>query len=209
MLRLGGLRLRVIAQGQSEPRPQFSIRSLLIVTTLVAAAVGLLEGLRPILSDNTDQLGGMGRFILDTVEDVLRPTTIRTLVVMGSLAGAALEGIWMVLRPGAIWLRLASLVVFVPTAAWYLTHLAGTGNETFASSVLDLAVALAAVTASTATTVLPLRLMGFRLMRSALGSPTLRVGQAAESRPQLRAASPHNRVSTLPLAHTECGPTLP
>jgi hypothetical protein len=47
---LVGMRLASLADGHSEPRPQFSIRTLLFATTVVAVTVGVLEIVRPRLA---------------------------------------------------------------------------------------------------------------------------------------------------------------
>jgi hypothetical protein len=171
-LRLCGLRVaKSEFTRRGERGAQFSILSLLIATTLIAATVGTLEALRPILSNNIDQLSPPARYVFDSVEDVLRSATIRALVAAAVVSCAAIGGIWVVLRPGAIWLRLAALVVSLGVLGVYLPHLSGVGTEEFTTSATNLSLGLAAVATLTGITVLPLRLLDFRLQRAA-GDPS-------------------------------------
>ena len=138
-LRLCGLRVAKSAiAGGRERGAQFSILSMLIATTLIAAMVGALEALRPILSGNIDQLSSVTRYIFDSVEDVLRAPTIRALVAASVAASAALGGVWVVLRPGTIWMRLAGLVVGLGVLGVYLPHLSGVATEEFTASAVNL-----------------------------------------------------------------------
>lgn len=186
-LRLCGLRVAKSEFTRSGERgAQFSILSLLIATTLIAATVGTLEALRPILSNNIDQLSPPARYVFDSVEDVLRSATIRALVAAAVVSCAAIGGIWVVLRPGAIWLRLAALVVSLGVLGVYLPHLSGVGSEDFAASAVNLSVALAAIASLTGITALPLRLLDYRLQRRSValqrvtGNSDLKSAKAAE-----------------------------
>ena len=80
-------------------------------------------------------------------------------------ASAALGGVWVVLRPGTIWLRLAGLVVSLGVLGVYLPHLSGVATEEFTASAVNLSIALAAIAMHTGISVLPLRLLGYRLHR--------------------------------------------
>ena len=188
-------RLRVVSRPNSEGRErgaQFSILAMLIATTLIAAAVGVLEGLRPILSGNIDQLSSAARYVFDSVEDVLRATTIRTLVLAGAVASSAVGGIWAVLRPGAIWLRLVALIVAVGVLGVYLPHLSGVGSESFSETAVNLSVALSAIAGLAAMTVWPLRLMDYRLQRAAKPADVPSAAAVTPDRSRLR-----NRVAAV------------
>jgi len=181
VLRCCGQRTQRMAPGAGRERgAQFSLLALLISTTLIASVIGLLEGLRPIISGNVDQLSSLGRYVLDTVEDVLRPTTIRTFVEGTAVACAAIGGLWVVLRPGGIWLRLAALAIAVAGFGVYQAHLSGVGQERFAEMAINLGIGLASIALLAGVSALPLRLMDFRLQRLAKAKPAAsRSDQAA------------------------------
>lgn len=189
LVRLSGVRLRALFRsGQPEPRPQFSLRALIAVTTLIAAAIGLLESLRPTLAapvqTNVLLVDGFWLPAEPTTPSPISPVAARTMVLCSTLAAVALGAMAVMLRPGAIWLRLAILAIATPTVAGYLVHLADVPSETLWQRVVDLAVALAAVAVLTAVSVLPLRLMGYRLHRPA--GETSVAGQWLKSALRLR-----------------------
>jgi hypothetical protein len=167
---LVGMRLTSFPHGQPEPRPQFSIRTLLFATTAVAVMVGVLEVVRPRLAQAewSDDLSlvisgtsiDLSSDSLWLASDVWRQLTLG-LAIAGVIGGA----IFVVFRPGPIWLRLTVLVVAVPMLAVYLTHLIGIRDVEFQNRSIELGVALAACASLAAVAVLPLRLMGFRLLR--------------------------------------------
>ena len=76
-------------------------------------------------------------------------------------ASAALLAFAAILCPGAVWLRLAGLAALIPAAGWYLGHL----TETSFESTTTLTLWAATTTAIIAGSLVPLRLMGFRLSR--------------------------------------------
>jgi len=170
---IGGLRAvgqRVVnrsAAAGPERGAQFSLLGLLLATTAIAGGIGVLEALRP-------TLGSLSRSQFVDMSDLLQLTPpsarvgeqTRQLVMSASVALAAIGGLWVTLRPGGSWLRLAALVGLVPAIGVYLTHLSGTGDATFAASAGSLACGLAMVAGLTSLSVLPLRLMDFRLQRS-------------------------------------------
>jgi hypothetical protein len=217
-IRLTGMRAIAILQGRSEPRPQFSILSLLMTTTLIAVSIGCLELLRPtvISADNDTAYSDFG-LQLTRVEseatfgrlEILRglvpsPASLRQFILSMTVAGSAITGLTVVLRPGAIWLRLAILALALPTLGVYLTHLAGTSDDAFFTRAAELTTGFAAVAMLVGISVLPLRLMGLRVSRS----PTLRVGHAAEKPiTQLQQSLPDSE-SNESLAHMGCRPTL-
>jgi hypothetical protein len=203
-------RLRVVPLSNRcgpERGAQFSILAMLIATTLIAAAVGLLEAMRPILNGNIEDLSRVARYVFDSIEDVFRAATIRSLVGATAYAVAAVGGIWAVLRPGAMWLRAAGLMVSIGVLGVYLTHLRGIPADEFRGVAMNWAFGLAAVAALAAITAWPLRLMGYRLQRPAkTAEPTAAVA-AVPDRARLR-----NRVAAviglllliaggIPLAH--------
>lgn len=176
MLRAFGLRVNRAAGGHGHaerPRLQFSIRALIIATTLIAAVIGLLEYLRPTIGAEEQLrvpilLGGEMRETWPT------PGMVREVVLSLGLAAMALGAAAVVLRPGAIWLRLGILAVAIPTLAAYMMHLAGITNETLLQRIGELAASYTALAGLTAITLLPLRLFGYRLCRPAPAAVSLR-----------------------------------
>jgi hypothetical protein len=196
-IRLCGLRMTVIEEGSPEPRPQFSIRALMLATLLVAMTLGGLELLRPtiVAAESTNYYSDLAAYFAQLEANAtygrleitrgLVPTaaTVRQLVLSLAVAGSAAGGLAVVLRPGAIWLRLAIAGVTLPTLAVYLTHLAGAGDEAFATRATEMAVALASVAVLTGVGVLPLRLMGYRLLRGERRAPASLCARIAEAIP--------------------------
>jgi hypothetical protein len=182
-LRLCKVRVAKLPPLARERGAQFSILALLIVTTLIAATVGLLEWLRPMLRsiDNTSAEYLYYGYFLPATSDGKAPQTMRQLVLSVAVAGAGIGGLWVMLRPGAVWLRLAALVVCLGVLAVYLPHLSGVGDETFREEVVNLSVALAAIAALVSVSVLPLRLMDFRLQRPVKAAESANPQTARES----------------------------
>jgi hypothetical protein len=170
---IGGLRAvgaRIVKRSAAsgpERGAQFSLLGLLLATTAIAGGIGVLEALRPTLGGlSRSQFVDMSDLILFSPPSVRVAQQARLLVLSASVVLAALGGLWVTLRPGASWLRLAALVGLVPAIGVYLTHLSGAGNAAFAASAGSLACGLAMVAGLTSLSVLPLRLLGFRLQRS-------------------------------------------
>ena len=168
-LRLAGLAIRPIGSGyvHREKPAQFSIRSLIAITTLIAVAICGLETLRPIITGHTERLSAVSGYVYDTVEDVFRPTTIRMLVLGAVIAGSGVAGLWIVLRPGAIWVRLLGTAIGLPLLAVYLTDLYG-NNFSLRVHAVPMTMVLGAVATITGVSVLPLRLWNYRLSRQAV-----------------------------------------
>ena len=141
LLRCGGLTLRGLNK-PTEPRAQFSIRMLLVATTLVAGVIGVLEYLRPALATLEVQevvtfLFPGGRFMLPNesfTANALRATVLG--VSSAAIAGGALL---VMLRPGAVWLRAIILAVALPALAAYLIHLIDVSDTTLAQRIGELA----------------------------------------------------------------------
>jgi hypothetical protein len=186
---IGGLRAvgqrivkRSVATGP-ERGAQFSLLGLLLATTAIAGGIGALEALRPTLG------GSSGSQLIDLRDlTLLSPSTgrvaqqTRQLVMSASVALAAIGGMWATLRPGASWLRLAALTGLVPAIGVYLAHLSGGGYGALVASAGSLTCGLAMVAGLTSLSVLPLRLMGFRLQRSASFSVETTVTQPTRRR---------------------------
>jgi hypothetical protein len=173
VLLIGGVRVlgaRIVKRSAAagpERGAQFSLLGLLIATTAIAGGIGVLEALRPTLGSlSRDQLVDMSNFALLTPPSPRVAQQTRQLVMSASVALAALGGFWAILRPGASWLRLAALVGLILAIGIYLTHLSGAGDAAFAASAGSLACGLAMVAGLSGLSVLPIRLMGFRLQRS-------------------------------------------
>jgi hypothetical protein len=161
-MRLSGLRATRSGKGGHESRPQFSIRSLLVTTTLIAVVIGCLEVLRPTVLVVSPEIesDGLARWQLEN-----QATTVRQCVLSAAVAACSVAALAVVLRPGIAWLRLGILAVAIPTIGAYLTHLSGESAESFAVRAMEMTTALAAPAILVAITVVPLRLMGYRLMR--------------------------------------------
>jgi hypothetical protein len=171
-VRLRGIRMvRLLPGGPAEPRPQFSILSLLVATTLIGFAIGGLEFLRPWMA--VEQTSIDPWVIDDTLlgpasaDPWISAGTIRVLVLSTFVAGIAVAAMLMMTRPGAAWLRLALLLIAIPTLSIYLLHLIGITSESLLLRTSELAIGFSMVAGLTALTVLPLRLFGYRLMRPA------------------------------------------
>jgi hypothetical protein len=167
---------------------QFSLLALLALTTLIAAAIGLLEWLRPTIriTQNDD-----GFFLLGEIERAnsagwFTAQNLRLLVMSVAVAISAVGAIWVMMRPGAVWLRLAALTIAVGVFGTYQAHLLGVSSEQFTGHAISLSVGLACVAALTAVTLLPLRLMDFRLQRL----PKVALLKSAESATPASNASP-------------------
>lgn len=172
-IRLCGLRIARLPTARAAERgSQFSLLALLVSTTLIASLVGVLEWLRPALV--ADQGASLFANVIDnwqfrriatTPEPPLNPLLARHLVMASAVVATALGGLWIVLRPGAIWLRLAAMAAAITTLGVYLTHLEGTGGDEFVPSAINLGIGLGQIAGMVGITALPLRLMGYRLQR--------------------------------------------
>jgi len=172
-IRLCGLRIaRLPIAGAAERGSQFSLMALLVSTTLIASLVGFLEWLRPALMG--DQGASLFANVIDNwefrriatgAEPPLNPLLARNLVMASSVVAATLGGLWTMLRPGAIWLRLAAVVTSVAVLGIYLTHLAGIRGDEFVPTAVNLGVSMSQIAGLAGITTLPLRLMGYRLQR--------------------------------------------
>jgi hypothetical protein len=157
--------VRSVATKAHERGAQFSLLALLATTTAIAAAIGALEALRPVISA-TD--GGPLLNLTDSLSMsriVSRAQHVREFVLSAAVSAAAVGGLWAMLRPGGTWLRLGGLVALIPVAAAYLAHLSESANDAMIVTAQNLAMGLAAVAGLVAISVLPLRLLGFRLQR--------------------------------------------
>jgi hypothetical protein len=189
LLRCTGMSLRGLEQ-HCEPRAQFSIRTLLIATTLIAAVIAVLEYLRPALAEAELQrvtTFGFPGGVITLPNETFTATTLRAIVL--GVASAAIAGgaLLAVLRPGAVWLRAIILAIVLPASAGYLIHLINVSDSSLTQRVAELAWAFASLAAMTAVSVLPLRLLGYRLYRPAANLQT--VASRAPSKKQAPALS--------------------
>ena len=169
LLRCTGMSLSDLEQHR-EPRAQFSIRTLLIATTLIAAVIAVLEYLRPALAEAELQrvtTFGFPGGVITLPNETFTATTLRAIVL--GVASAAIAGgaLLAVLRPGAVWLRAIILAIVLPALAGYLIHLINVSDSSLTQRVAELAWAFASLATMTAVSVLPLRLLGYRLYRPA------------------------------------------
>ena len=183
--RLCGIRaMRLSPNRASERRPQFSILSLLMVTTLIAATIAVLESLRPLIADQynpIDSIVSVYTLLRTKWEDTwISAGTVRVLLLSTFIAGIALGAIGVVLRPGTVWLRLAMLALAIPSISAYLLHLVGISGELTIQRTAELAIGFSSVAILTMLTVLPLRLFGYRLMRPASARRQLAVPEAPD-----------------------------
>lgn len=168
---------------------QFSLWGMLVVTTLVAAAVGGLEALRPTLAHGASDRNVLTVW-LDSAESgqpFLSAKNVRQMVMALAVALSALGGMWVVARPGAVWFRLASVAATVPVLAGYLTHLSGDVDER-ATVAVNLGIGLGLIAVLTGVSVLPLRIFDYRLQRKAAPVGLAKAIPADRSRLMSRAA---------------------
>lgn len=180
-LRLSGLRVPIDpAEGMQARGATFTIRGLLAITTAIALIIGGLEVTRPLLRTRDANDDALALMISDNSGMVLSvsPSTpwnvvearileaqrkgqFRLALATSLFASAALLAFAAILRPGAVWLRLAGLAALIPAAGWYVGHL----TETDSASTVTLTLWVATTAAIVAASLVPLRLMGFRLSR--------------------------------------------
>jgi hypothetical protein len=168
------------AAGRQIRGATFTIRSLLVITTVIALGIGALESARPLLHARTADAGELALVISDRsgmlvsvapstpwnvvearILDAQRKGQFRLALAAALVASAALLAFAAILCPGAIWLRLAGQAALIPAAGWYVGHLTATSSE----STFTLTLWVATTTAIVAGSLVPLRLMGFRLSR--------------------------------------------
>jgi hypothetical protein len=192
--RLGGLRVCDGSHVAGQSRgATFSIRSLLAITTAIAILMGGMQAARPWLRQQSGASDDAIEFIVQQDSAIRSIRTTITLehtifrfpasaawnVVEARLLAAQREGnlrlgfaclfstaasllaAAAVLRPGAPWLRIAGLAILIPAAGWYIGNLTETGAE----STLTLTLWAATTVALVAGSLVPLRLMGYRLVR--------------------------------------------
>jgi hypothetical protein len=194
--RLAGLKLQSVPAGKPEPRPQFSILALLATTTLIALAIGGLELLRPtiLIVDRNASYEDFARLIVASIEaentsgrlEIIRglvpgPASVRQGVLSLAIAAAAAGGMAIVLRPRLIWMRLAIAAVALPMLGVYLTHLASAPRDEFAARATELTAAFTAVSALSALSVWPLRLLGYRVLRPAPSDSAAHAERASQN----------------------------
>ena len=162
------------------------------MTTLIAAAIGGLEALRPTIgTQRGSQVGDLSVWLAEIHPDQSAswwtPQQARRIVLAAALSLSAVGGLWIVVRPGADWFRLAAVAAAIPILAGYLTNLSGeTGERTMVA--VNLGLGLAMVAALTSLSVLPLRLLDYRLQRKALQVNSIKPQHADRSRLMSRAA---------------------
>jgi hypothetical protein len=162
-VRFGGLAIRHHG-AQDRAAAQFSIRSLLLMTTMVAVAIACLERLRPHLAwspASFSRLDFLWEPIRDLTSQVAAAHGLRLAVLSSVASGVVAAAIWAVMRPGNPWLRVVATGVIAAATGVYLAHLVGDWPNWMPASGLVILAALVG------TSVLPLRLMGFRLARAA------------------------------------------
>lgn len=165
-VRCCGLRLTIdkplVTAGRRHP--QFSIKALIILTTLIAAALGILESLRPALRTDPELSTYLERLLTARTEtgsvgEFFAGLSPRHGVLAVALAAVAITTLGCVLRPGTMWLRLLVTAVLVPLLGIYLGNLTGSARDTS----VNLAISLAVLSAVVGVSALPLRMLGVRL----------------------------------------------
>jgi len=190
LARLCGFRMRRLDPATGPERgAQFSLLGLLVVTTLVAAAIGGLEALRPLLGqDRGEDFAALALWMdsIDVGPASVWPIAVRRFVMAIAASLAAVGGLWVVARPGAMWFRLGAVAATVPILAAYLANLSGeaSGRTTIA---VNLGFGLGLVTIVTGVSVLPLRMFDFRLQRKSVAAKSAQALQAERSRLVTRA----------------------
>jgi hypothetical protein len=136
---------------------QFTIRTLLLITTLVAATIGGLEAARPWLKPTIPE-DWIGYPPLLTMTPG-NPYFPRLWLAQAMIAAMGLGTAWAMLRPGTVWLRLIVLAFAAPLAGWYEDQLT-VANADFAASIGTWNSVFVLLTA---LSLVPVRLMNFRL----------------------------------------------
>jgi len=165
VLRVAGLRVSRSTDGASDARgSQFSILGLILATTVIGIVIGALEAARPML-----QAGGASEF------GWASPRAIQTrgIVMAVAVVFSCMSGLFVVLRPGSIWIRLTAIVALLPAFALYLGHLSGASNTyvglttttMLVPTAVNLSYALGMTAVFSALCVLPQRFAGFRMRR--------------------------------------------
>ncbi len=186
-VRLTGLRTRDGLTAASQGRGvTFTIFGLLTATTAIAYIIGGLEAMRPwLLQSLADdeirltirEVSGLEPFQIGAtvtaststpwdiavarMEEARRNGQFRLALATALFTALTLLAYAAALRPGAAWLRLAGLTAVVPAAGWYIGHLTETSYESTVTLILWAATTTSIFTGS----LVPLRLMGFRLLR--------------------------------------------
>jgi hypothetical protein len=136
---------------------QYSVRGLLALTTVVAIAIGVLERLRPVLEAGASEAAYTAYVGLPSAPSP--QTGTRLLVLAVSIAGISWAVLWSILRPGSPWIRLLTTAAMAAALGVYLSHLSSPIFE----PPLGIASQLLVLILIVGGTVLPARLMGFRL----------------------------------------------
>ncbi len=175
-IRCCGLRLTIDTPSAAfgQRHPQFSIGALIILTTLIAVALGILEWLRPTLRTDRELSIYLERLLAARMEsgwvgEFFAGLSPRHGVLAAALAAAAMTTLGCVLRPGPMWLRLLVTAVLVPLLGIYLANLTGSGRE----ASVNLAISLTVLSAVVGVSALPLRLLDMRLSRRTGFQPVL------------------------------------
>ena len=182
ILRICGVRVIPKPPRLDDKAPQFSVRGLLIVTTLVALCVGGLEAARPwfepvenrpIISDAELDAILAGKLTKDHFNlnwpeylgwiNLGRPRQALMAVVL--IANSLLAG-WSAMRPGIPWLRFAGVAACVCAMGLYLGQFTGFDRE----STLTITVWIATIGLIVGLSVVPLRLMGYRVVRPCIAA---------------------------------------
>jgi hypothetical protein len=160
VFRAADFRVRRAPLSMGRSRLRFSLLHLLIVTTAIAGLFGLLEALRPVLT-----LSPRAELILSTSAGT--PATpiglsVRQIIGGSAIAVAAFGGVWIMLRPGWVVLPgIFGLAASLPASS-YLAQLTE-AQGSFRFDAAEMALWLCAVGVTAAASVLPLRMVGYRL----------------------------------------------
>jgi hypothetical protein len=161
--RICGVRVALSGRDSSSASVQFSLRSLLVLTTVIGAVIGLLEWLRPALSDTLELPSDASYAVV--VETLGSRQDLRLVVGAIAVTMAGLAGIWAALRPGTPWLRVVIVCVGAAAVGAYETHLDGGADNDFFAMAASVAAALGSLALLIGVSVMPLRLLGYRLAR--------------------------------------------
>src|SRR5262249_24990342 len=104
-------------------------------------------------------------FVDEGATPTLDPQLVRQAILASAIVAAVFLGLWVVLRPGVVWLRLAIATAMLPALGFYLAHVAGIAHDELARTAMELTIAFLSIMGLVGATAVPLRIFGYHLLR--------------------------------------------